>query len=90
MDLTSYPHIQDSSVIEPSIDGTALPGEWDGAARFSFSDNDNQIKDLWVGYDTQSVFVRIDVTSPLELSESYNSNPTSSNQALISHYTSWT
>ena len=79
----AIPDIQDSSVIEPSIDGTALPGEWDGAARFSFSDNDNQIKDLWVGYDTQSVFVRIDtLTSPLELSESYNSNPTSSNPSV--------
>ena len=37
----AIPDTQDSSVIEPSIDGTALPGEWDGAARFSFYDDDD-------------------------------------------------
>ena len=73
--------MQDSSVIEPSIDGIALPGEWDGAAKFSFyEDNKGEISELWVGYDTQSVFVRIDtLTSPLDLSEYYSSNPSQSN-----------
>ena len=79
----AIPDLQDSSVIEPSIDGTALPGEWDGAAKFSFQDDDNEISELWVGYDTQSVFVRIDtVNSPMELAETYNSNPSISNPSL--------
>ena len=79
----AIPDLQDSSVIEPSIDGTALPGEWDGASKFSFQDDGNEISEIWVGYDTQSVFVRIDTeTSPMELSESYNSNPSASNPSV--------
>ena len=80
----AIPDLPDTSVIEPSIDGIALPGEWDGASKFTFDgDEESQINEMWVGYDTQSVFVRIDTNeSPESLMSKYNSNPSSSSPGI--------
>ena len=51
-------------MIEPSIDGTALPGEWDGAARYdanTVTGSGMDIESFHVGYDSNNVYVRVDV-----------------------------
>ena len=52
-------------IIEPMIDGIALPGEWDGAAMYDAGSNDNllDIESFHLGYDASSVYVRIDIGS---------------------------
>ncbi|MDP7312080.1 MAG: glucodextranase DOMON-like domain-containing protein [Candidatus Thalassarchaeaceae archaeon] len=52
-------------IIEPMIDGIALPGEWDGAAMYDAGSNDNllDIESFHLGYDASSVYIRIDIGS---------------------------
>ena len=80
----AIPNQPDSSVIEPSIDGIALPGEWDGAARYVFDDKpEANIREMWVGYDTQNIFLRVDTNeSPENLISKFNSNPTEANPSV--------
>ena len=51
------------------IDGVALPGEWDGAARYDapVEGAPFNIDEFYVGYDASNVFVRIDATTIQEL-----------------------
>ena len=57
-DLWTNPSIPDapySGTIEPMIDGTALPGEWDGAARYdanTVTGSGMDIESFHVGYDS--------------------------------------
>ena len=46
------------------IDGKALPGEWDGAARYdadSVTGSGLDIESFHIGYDSNNVYVRVDV-----------------------------
>ncbi|MBP66790.1 MAG: hypothetical protein CMA67_05990 [Euryarchaeota archaeon] len=54
-----------SAIIEPMIDGVALPGEWDGAARYEapVEGNPFDIEEFYIGYDASNVFVRVDATT---------------------------
>ena len=58
-----------SAIIEPMIDGVALPGEWDGAARYDapVEGAPFNIDEFYVGYDASNVFVRVDATTIQEL-----------------------
>ena len=58
-----------SSIIEPMVDGVALPGEWDGAARYDapVEGAPFNIEEFYVGYDASNVFVRVDATTISEL-----------------------
>ena len=51
------------------IDGVALPGEWDGAARYDapVSGGTFDIESFHFGYDASNVFLRVDATTPEEL-----------------------
>ena len=51
-----------SAIIEPMIDGIALPGEWDGAARYDapVSGGTFDIESFHFGYDASNVFLRVD------------------------------
>ena len=52
-------------IIEPMIDGIALPGEWDGAAMYDAGSDDEvlDIESFHLGYDASSVYIRIDTGS---------------------------
>ncbi len=54
-----------SAIIEPMIDGVALPGEWDGAARYEapVEGDPFDIEEFYIGYDASNVFVRVDATT---------------------------
>jgi len=48
------------------IDGIALPGEWDGAAKYNASSVDGGTLDIdsfYLGYDASNVYVRVDMAS---------------------------
>jgi hypothetical protein len=67
-DLWTNPAVADpaaSGIIEPMIDGVALPGEWDGAARYDapVSGGDFDIESFHFGYDASNVFFRVDATT---------------------------
>ena len=71
-DLWTNPAIAEpaaSGIVEPMIDGVALPGEWDGAARYDapVSGGDFDIESFHFGYDASNVFFRVDATTPEEL-----------------------
>tara|TARA_B100001750_G_scaffold230090_1_gene226193 strand:- start:2403 stop:5753 length:3351 start_codon:yes stop_codon:yes gene_type:complete len=71
-------------IIEPMIDGISLPGEWDGAAMYDATDNDDSdldIESFHLGYDASNVYVRIDLgSSPA------NWNPETLDSADVSIY----
>jgi len=53
-------------VIEPMIDGVALPGEWDGAARYdasSIDGGDLDIESFHIGTDSSNIHVRVDLAT---------------------------
>ena len=60
------PEIPYGGIIEPMIDGIALPGEWDGAAKYGapVDGGDFDIDEFYVGYDSSNVFLRIDTETP--------------------------
>ena len=66
-DLWTNPSSPDEpygGTIEPMIDGKALPGEWDGAARYdadSVTGSGLDIESFHLGYDSNNVYVRVDV-----------------------------
>ena len=66
-DLWTNPSSPDEpygGTIEPMIDGKALPGEWDGAARYdadSVTGTGLDIESFHLGYDSNNVYVRVDV-----------------------------
>ena len=66
-DLWTNPSIPDApyeGTIEPMIDGIALEGEWDGAARYDADTvvgSGLDIESFHVGYDSNNVYVRVDV-----------------------------
>ncbi len=67
-DLWSNPALPDTpygGVIEPMIDGIALPGEWDGAALYDAGVDDQllDIESFHLGYDASNVYVRVDLGS---------------------------
>ncbi|MBI31807.1 MAG: hypothetical protein CMB72_04365 [Euryarchaeota archaeon] len=76
-DLWTNPALPDepaSAIIEPMIDGIALPGEWDGAAIYSADSVDGgdlDIDSFHLGYDASNVYVRIDMNGP-DIIESLN------------------
>ncbi|MEE2974057.1 MAG: glucodextranase DOMON-like domain-containing protein, partial [Candidatus Thermoplasmatota archaeon] len=71
-DLWTNPAVPDpaaSGIIEPMIDGIALPGEWDGAARYDapVSGGNFDIESFHFGYDASNVFIRVDAATLDEL-----------------------
>ncbi|MED6318582.1 MAG: glucodextranase DOMON-like domain-containing protein, partial [Candidatus Thermoplasmatota archaeon] len=73
-DLWTNPAVADpaaSAIIEPMIDGIALPGEWDGAARYDapVSGGNFDIESFHFGYDASNVFIRVDAATLDELDE---------------------
>jgi len=71
-DLWTNPAVPDpaaSGIIEPMIDGIALPGEWDGAARYNapVSGGNFDIESFHFGYDASNVFIRVDAATLDEL-----------------------
>lgn len=71
----AVPSVAASSIIEPMIDGVALPGEWDGSAQYDapVSGDTFDIDKFFIGYDSSNVFVRIDADTPTDF-ESQSSN----------------
>ena len=74
-DLWTNPAIADpaaSGIAEPMIDGVALPGEWDNAARYDapVSGGAFDIDAFYFGYDASNVFFRVDATTPETLEQS--------------------
>ena len=68
LDLWTNPALPETpygGVIEPMIDGIALPGEWDGAARYDAGIDDEllDIESFHLGYDASNVYVRVDLGS---------------------------
>ena len=63
------PVVPYGGIIEPMIDGIALPGEWDGAAKYdaSVDGGDFDIDNFYVGYDSSNIFMRIDSVTADEL-----------------------
>ena len=63
------PIVPYGGIIEPMIDGIALPGEWDGAAKYdaSVDGGDFDIENFYVGYDSSNIFMRIDSVTADEL-----------------------
>ena len=61
----ALPEIPYSDIIEPMIDGIALPGEWDGAAMYDAGTDDEllDIESFHLGYDASNVYVRVDLGS---------------------------
>lgn len=62
------PDTAGSGRIEPIIDGTALPGEWDGADVYLDDEDpgvesDLDIRAVYVGFDASNLFARIDMQS---------------------------
>jgi len=77
-DLWTNPAIPTASatgIIEPMIDGIALPGEWDGSAQYDapVSGDTFDIEQFYIGYDSSNVFIRIDADNP-EVLENQSSN----------------
>ena len=73
-DLWTNPAIADpaaSGIAEPMIDGVALPGEWDNAARYDapVSGGEFDIDSFYFGYDASNVFFRVDASTPETLAE---------------------
>ena len=73
-DLWTNPAVPDpaaSGIIEPMIDGIALPGEWDGAARYDapVSGGNFDIESFHFGYDASNVFIRVDAATLDELED---------------------
>ena len=73
-DLWTNPAVADpaaTSIVEPMIDGVALPGEWDGAARYDapVSGGEFDIESFYFGYDASNVFFRVDATTADELAD---------------------
>ena len=72
-DLWTNPALPDesaSAIIEPMIDGIALPGEWDGAAVYSadsVNGGDLDIESFHLGYDASNLYVRVDMTNPEQI-----------------------
>ena len=72
-DLWTNPALPDpaaSGIIEPMIDGIALPGEWDGAAVYNADSVDGgelDIASFHLGYDASNVYVRVDMPGPSSL-----------------------
>ncbi len=72
-DLWTNPALPDeaaSAIIEPMIDGIALPGEWDGAAIYSADSVDGgdlDIDSFHLGYDASNLYIRVDMTSPNQI-----------------------
>ncbi|MDP6906101.1 MAG: glucodextranase DOMON-like domain-containing protein [Candidatus Thalassarchaeaceae archaeon] len=67
-DLWTNPALPDEpygGVIEPMIDGIALPGEWDGAALYNATNTGDvlDIESFHLGYDASNVYVRVDMGS---------------------------
>ena len=58
----AIPEVPYGGIIEPMIDGIALLGEWDGAARYDapIDGGDFDIESFHLGYDSRNVYVRID------------------------------
>ncbi len=79
-DLWTNPALPDevaSAIIEPMIDGIALPGEWDGAAFYSadsVNGEDLDIESFHLGYDASNLYVRVDMTSPNQIRALNHSN----------------
>ena len=69
-DLWTNPALPDeaaSAVIEPMIDGVALPGEWDGAAVYTADSVDGgglDIDSFHLGYDASNLYLRVDMPTP--------------------------
>ena len=69
-DLWTNPALPDeaaSAVIEPMIDGIALPGEWDGAAVYTADSVDGgglDIDSFHLGYDASNLYLRVDMPTP--------------------------
>jgi len=87
-ELWTNPAIADpaiTSIVEPMIDGIALPGEWDGAARYDapVSGGDFDIQQFYVGYDATNVFLRIDANTP---SDFENNSPTGKQPDLAIYF----
>ncbi|MEE2812018.1 MAG: glucodextranase DOMON-like domain-containing protein, partial [Candidatus Thermoplasmatota archaeon] len=62
----AIPTVPYGGVIEPMIDGIALPGEWDGAAMYDATGVDAEhldIESFHLGYDASNVYVRVDLDS---------------------------
>ena len=71
LDLWTNPALPETpygGVIEPMIDGIALPGEWDGAAMYDAGIDDEllDIESFHLGYDASNVYVRVDLGSTPE------------------------
>ena len=67
-DLWTNPAVAEpaaTGIVEPMIDGVALPGEWDGAARYDapVSGGNFDIESFYFGYDASNVFFRVDATT---------------------------
>ena len=71
----AVPAVSATGIIEPMIDGIALPGEWDGSAQYDapVSGDTFDIEQFYIGYDSSNVFVRIDADIPEDL-ENQSSN----------------
>ena len=67
------PEVPYGGIIEPMIDGLALPGEWDGAAKYEapVDGDDFDIDEFYIGYDSSNVFLRVDADTPTD----FNENP---------------
>ena len=68
LDLWTNPALPETpygGVIEPMIDGIALPGEWDGAAMYDAQVDDEllDIESFHLGFDASNVYVRVDLGS---------------------------
>ncbi len=68
-DLWTNPAVPDApygGTIEPMIDGIALPGEWDGAARYDAAGVDGggmDIESFHLGYDSSNIYIRVDLAT---------------------------
>ncbi len=65
-------------VIEPMIDGIALPGEWDGAARYDASTvigpNKLDIESFHLGFDASNIYVRVDLPDSVNTWQAHDSS----------------
>ena len=60
----ALPTVPYSGIVEPLIDGVALAGEWDGAAKYSAPNNGDvlDITSFHFGYDASNVYLRVDMS----------------------------
>jgi alpha-amylase/alpha-mannosidase (GH57 family) len=68
----AVPELPYSGIIEPMIDGIALPGEWDGAAKYdasSVSGGTLDIESFYLGFDASNIYVRVDLDATPEFFE---------------------